>query len=276
MRGLHRRLPAESDGDPDMSEFVLAKVELDETAATIAADREYLAGAVQAIKDARAEIVRKIRRDDFFLTTLEPYEPAPDDPRIIRRMCESSAIAGVGPMATVAGAIAQEAVEALVAQGCGHCWVDNGGDVALRIDTPVIVEVFNEPGSVTAFGLELEPTGDIVGICASSGKLGHSISFGNADVAVAMADSALLADALATALGNRVVGEGSLKTCFDPFVGIKGFIGGLVMFEGATAMHGRLPRLVEVEHSPERVTAHTRMASPKFLGSYDHVNEVRT
>ena len=259
-----------------MSEFVLAKVEMDETAATIAAERDNLAWAVEAIKSARTEIVRKIRQDDFFLTTLEPYEPAEDDPRVIKNMCEAASVAGVGPMATVAGVIAQEALEALMSQGCSHCWVDNGGDVALRVGNPVTVEVFNEPGSTSAFALELEPTDGPVGICTSSGKLGHSISFGNADVAVAIADTAQLADALATAIGNRVVDADSLRTCFDPFRGVSGFVGGLAMLDGETAMQGRLPRLVEVEHSHDRVTAHSKMASPRFLGSYDHFNEVKT
>jgi hypothetical protein len=259
-----------------MSEFVLAKVELDETAATIAANREYIAAAVGAIKSARTEIVRKIRKDDFFLTTLEPYEPLADDAPVIRQMCHASALAGVGPMATVAGIIAQSALDAMVAQGCPHCWVDNGGDVALRISEQVTVEVFNEPGANNAFAFELQPSENPVGICTSSGMLGHSISFGNADVAVAVAESAQLADAVATALGNRVKDAASLRSCFDPFIGIKGFIGGLAMFQGATAMHGSLPRLVEVEHSAERVTAHSRMASPRFLGSYDNTSGVST
>ncbi len=276
MRRVHRRVPAEGHGDPDMSEFVLAKVELDETAATIAAEREFVAGAVQAIKKARADIVRKIVKDDFFLTTLEPYDPDPDDPVVIRRMCEASATAGVGPMATVAGVIAQEALEALIAQGCTHCWVDNGGDIALRIETPVTIEVFHEPGSHDAFALEFEPPEASLGVCTSSGKFGHSISFGNADVAVAIAVTAQLADAIATALGNRVENAASLKTCFEPFLGTKGFIGGLAMMDGATAMHGRLPKLVSVEHRPERVTAHSAMASPRYLGAYDQSGEVKT
>ena len=259
-----------------MSEFVLAKVELDETAATIAAEREYLAGAVQAIKDARAEIVRKIRQDDFFLTTLEPYDPESDDPPVIKRMCEAAKLAGVGPMATVAGMIAQEALESLISQGCTHCWVDNGGDLAIRIESPIAVEIFNEPGSREATGLELEPRDEPLGICTSSGRLGHSISFGNADAAVAIADSAQLADAIATALGNRVTDPASLKTCFDPFVGIKGFIGGLAMIDGATAMHGRLPRLVPVEHRADRVTAHSAMASPRYMGTFNQSGEVKT
>lgn len=268
-------MPAEGDGDPDMSEFVLSKIEIEETAATIAAEREYLASAVDAIKAARREIERKIRKDDFFLTTLEPYEPSEDDGRVVRRMCDAAREAGVGPMATVAGTIAQEALDAMISGGCTHCWVDNGGDVALRITSPVTMEVFHEPGSETAFALELEPVDKVFGVCTSSGTLGHSISFGNSDVALAIADSAPLADALATAIGNRVTDVTSLRTCFDPFRSVKGFTAGLVMVNGAVSMHGRLPRLVEVEHNPERLTAHSKMSTPEFIGPYDKARKVR-
>ena len=255
--------------------FVHAKVEIAETAATIAAEGRFVEPAVDAIKAARREIERQVRRDQFFLTTLEPYTP--DDPGpVVKRMCEAAEAAGVGPMATVAGAVAQVALEAMAAQGCCHGWVDNGGDVALVLDKPATMEVFHEPGSKNAFGLELVPTDGAIGICASSGRLGHSISLGDADVALAIADSAILADALATAIGNRVHGPSSLSTCFDPFKGVRGMTAGLAMVDGEVAMHGRLPELVEVEHSPERLTVHSRMPSQCYSGPSTKTQEVRT
>lgn len=258
-------MPAKSYGDTDLSEFVLAKVEIEETAATIAADRGFIGVAVDAMKAARTEIERQIRRDRFFLTTLEPYEHREGCGRVVTRMCEASKTVGVGPMATVAGVIAQEAIEAMVEEGLTHGWVDNGGDVAMILEKPALLEVFSEPCSRTAFALELEPSDRIVGVCSSSGKLGHSISLGNSDVALAVADTAVLADALATAIGNRIQDTTSLRTCFDPFRNVSGFIGGLAMIEGCASVHGRLPRLVEVEHNPDRLTVHSRMSSPRYI-----------
>jgi len=255
--------------------FVRAKVEIAETAATIAAEGVFVEPAVDAIKAARREIERQVRRDQYFLTTMEPYTP--DDPGpTVRRMCEAAAVAGVGPMATVAGTIAQVALEAMMAQGCDHGWVDNGGDVALVLSRPATMEVFHEPGARTAFALRLEPTGKGIGVCTSSGRLGHSISLGDADVALAMADSAVLADALATAIGNRVRGTSALGTCFDPFKGIPGMIGGLAMVDGEVAMYGRLPELVEVEHNQERLTVHSSMPSQCYSGSSTKTQGVKT
>ena len=250
--------------------FVHSKVEIGETAATVACERQFLGPAVDAIKAARVEVERWIRKDPFFLATMDPYRCDGDPGRVVQRMCDAAEAAGVGPMATVAGAVAQEAIEAMVAAGCTHGWVDNGGDIAMLLEEPATVEVFCEPGSKEAFGFELGPTRSIIGMCSSSGRLGHSISFGDSDVALAYADDAVLADALATAIGNRVVDAGSMRSCFDPFKGLKGFRGGLAMRDGEVSMWGDLPRLVEVEHSPERITVHSRMAGPAFTGGPAH------
>ncbi len=259
-----------------MREFVTAKVEIQETAATIGGEREFISHAVEAIKAARLEIERHIRKDRFFLTTLEPYEPSKDSGRIVRRMCEASSIAGVGPMAAVAGVIAQEALEAMEAAGCATCWVDNGGDIALRLDEPATLEIFSEPGSTSAFAFELERTTGHLGICSSSGRLGHSISFGNADVTTVIAEDAALADALATALANRVSQTSDLRTCFDDFKNVRGLMGGLAIFEGSVATFGKVPKIVEVEHNAERLTVHSRMSSGKYLGAQPLHPEVGT
>jgi len=260
-----------------MSEFVLAKVEIEETAATIAAEREFIEFAVDAIKAARLDIERQIRKDDFFMTTIEPYDPPSGSSSVVRRMCEAARAAGVGPMATVAGGIAQEAAEAMIAHGCTHCWVDNGGDIALVLEQPATVEIFSNPGSSNAIGLELEPTNGLIGVCTSSGRIGHSISFGDSDAAVAISDDAYLADALATAIANAVKDRSSMNRCFDGLKHLRGFTGGLVLRDGDVAMFGRLPRIVNIEHNPDRVTSHSKMSSARYLGKSDlRSEEART
>ncbi len=255
--------------------FVHAKVEVAETAATVAAEGAFIEHAVEALKAARREVERQVRRDPFFLTTMEPYTPLDPSPTV-RRMCEAAEAAGVGPMAAVAGAVAQAALEAMVDHGCTHGWVDNGGDVALVLDRPTIMEVFHEPGSTTAFALRLGPSGKAFGVCSSSGRLGHSISLGDADVAVVLADSAVLADALATAIGNRVNGAGSLARCFDGLAEVPGMIGGLAMLDGEVAVRGRIPELLEVEHSEERLTAHSTTPRQCYSVPSTKAGEVRT
>ena len=259
-----------------MKEFVHAKLEIEETAATIAAERHLVGYAVDAIKAARLDIERQIRKDDFFLTTLEPYDPPAGCSKVISRMCEASKPAGVGPMATVAGVIAQEALEAMVSNGCTHGWVDNGGDIALILEEQVTAEVFSEPGSKNAVGLDLDPTKGIIGLCTSSARLGHSISFGDADASVILAKDAVLADALATAVGNRAKDGATLKSCFDDFRHLDGLLAGLVMRDGDVAMYGKLPRIVNVEHNAERITTHTKMSTSRYVGDVKTSSEAET
>ena len=245
-----------------MTGFTSCRFELGETAVTIAADSKHIPRAIEAIARARAAVERQISTDPFFLTTFEPYDPSRATSSVTKRMCEASSTAGVGPMATVAGTMAQEALEAMVADGCEHGWVDNGGDIALFLARETTVEVFHGTGE--AFGLVFEPSDDLIGVCSSSSTLGHSISLGAADVAVAIADSAPLADALATAICNRVRTREDLTTCLDEFRAVEGFRGGLVVLGEETAFAGRVPRMVEVEHNPSKLTAHSRMASVAF------------
>jgi ApbE superfamily uncharacterized protein (UPF0280 family) len=249
-----------------MSEFVTSGIEIQETAATIAAERRFIGGAVDAIKMARRDIERQIRKDRFFLTTLEPYDSGSCTSETTARMCAATKQAGVGPMAAVAGAIAQAALDAMIAEGCRHAWVDNGGDVALVLESPLTLEIFTTPGSSKAFAFELRTTGRAMGICSSSGRLGHSISFGDSDIAVTIADDAVVADAFATALGNEVKDETSLNKCFDILRSAKAVKGGLAMIDGAVAMYGEVPELVEVEHNPDRLTLHSAMCSSRFTG----------
>ncbi len=250
-----------------MSELVTTRLEIQETALSIGADRRFVAAAVDAVKSARRDIERQIRKDRFFLTTLEPYDAEACLSDVASRMCEAAALAGVGPMAAVAGAISQAALEAMLDQGCKHAWVDNGGDIALILESPATIEVFASPGSARAFAFDLKRTDGPIGICSSSGTLGHSISFGDSDVALTIADDAVIADAFATALGNRIKDKDSLASCFDALRNVSRVKGGLAMKDGAVAMYGNVPELVEVDHNPDRLTLHSAMSSSRFTGS---------
>lgn len=250
-----------------MSRFARTRFEIGETAVTVAADDEYIGHATDAIVRTRNEVARQIADDPFFLTTFEPYDCSRTACETVRRMCEAASSAGVGPMATVAGTIAQRALEAMAREGCTHGWVDNGGDIALVLDRPVTVEVFCDTSSPEAVGLELPPSNGMIGVCASSGRLGHSVSLGDVDVAVAKCDSAILADALATAIGNAVSTEDDLGRCFERFRGVSGFRGGLVLRDGSAGLFGSVDRLVPVEHNAERVTVHSSMRSRGCVGT---------
>lgn len=186
------------------SELIHKRLRIKETFATVTAEERFLELAERTIAAARADIESVIAEQPLFLRSLEPLPVDMAAPPVARRMAAAAALAGVGPMAAVAGAIAQVTVEALVAGGARHVIVDNGGDVVLCIDRPVVVGIFTGTAAIRDIALRCEPRRGIFSVCTSSGTVGHSLSFGRADAATVIAANGCLADAAATALGNRV------------------------------------------------------------------------
>jgi ApbE superfamily uncharacterized protein (UPF0280 family) len=166
-------------------------------------------------------------------------------------MCEAGNAFGVGPMAAVAGTIAEMTVEAMMQKGAKHVIVDNGGDIALVNKTPVNVGIYTGKSSIKDLALQIEPRESIIGICTSSGKVGHSISFGNSDAATVVSSSAALADAAATALGNKTVSKEDIGIAFD---GIKNVEGALIIYGDSMGKWGKLPKIVKMSVSPDLIT----------------------
>ena len=152
----------------------------------------------------RGRLERYIAHHPDFLTSLEPVEVEAEAPKIVSDMAGAARLAGVGPMAAVAGAIAGFVGRELL-EFSPEVIVENGGDIFLKSLRPRIIGVFAGDSPLTGkLGLQIEPEDTPLGICTSSGTVGHSLSFGRADAAIVLAESATLADAAATAIGNRV------------------------------------------------------------------------
>jgi ApbE superfamily uncharacterized protein (UPF0280 family) len=230
-------------------------IRIRETIATVAED-VYIPVAEAEIRKQRALLEEYIRRDPEFRTTLEPHLVPPDAPLIVLRMAEAAAKAGVGPMAAVAGAVAEAALRAMIEAGATHALVDNGGDIALLIERPVTVGIFTGPSAVHDIGLRVEPRPGILGICTSSGTVGHSLSFGRADAATVIAGDVCLADAVATALGNAVSDENEtrLSETLAALGKIEGVEALLAVIENTLAVWGDLPPLVRTHVDPAMAT----------------------
>ncbi len=224
-----------------------------ETIVTILAEDEwYYEIAVSAILKARKEIEDTIEKDPYFYATLEPMDC---DGEIIGRMCRASKLANVGPMATVAGVIAQYAVEKMVEAGANFAVVDNGGDIAMFLDRPITVGVFTYS---TTLSFEIDEEG-FYAVCTSSGTIGHSISFGFADAATIFARDACIADAFATALGNMIgqdFGRKELEETLKIFWNYaKDHIDGALVIKGEIiGFAGRIPKLAKADVKPELIT----------------------
>jgi uncharacterized protein len=241
-----------------MSEILREHFQLRETIVTIfAKEKGHIDAAKRSIRQQRAHLEDFIRDDPFFQITLEPYDlsenDAQDAPEIVRRMIRASAVFGIGPMSAVAGVIAGFAVQAMMNEGATYAVVDNGGDISILNDQPIVVGIYAGSSPIKDLAFEIAARRTPLGICTSSGSIGPSISFGFADAAVAISEDVALADAAATALGNAVTTSGPLQECFSA-IDRPGIDGALAIRGEEMALWKDLPPLRRARMSAERIT----------------------
>lgn len=187
--------------------------------------------ATDLVLQARGAIEAYISQFPEFLETLSPWIVPGPAPAIIREMAEAGARAGVGPMAAVAGAVAEHVGRGLLSQ-TDEIVVENGGDVFLKKNSPVTVGIFAGASPLSLkLGLRIDPGSESIAVCASSGTVGHSLSMGKADAVCAVSRSCALADAVATSMGNFVKTKKDIGPAIDFGKRIQG-VDGLVVIMG--------------------------------------------
>ncbi len=200
----------------------------------------------------RMELKSYIRVHPEFLTSLDPIivEAEDEAPLIVNMMVRASKKAEVGPMAAVAGTIAQLSMGFMVKNGSKYVIVDNGGDVALKTIEDVIMGLYAGESSLSGeIGFKIKHEKTPMGICTSSGTVGHSISFGRADSVTIFADEASIADALATSIANSAVGDSdddAVHNCLGRADDFKKHMNGILVVVGESAgTMGKIPKLVQ-------------------------------
>ncbi len=175
-----------------------------------------------------------------FLTSLEPFPVDGGAPSIVKAMAEATARVGVGPMASVAGAIAEFVGNELLAFS-PEIIVENGGDIYLKSSEKRIVGIYAGKSPLTGkIGLEINGEDTPLGICTSSGTVGHSLSFGKADAVVVLSKSATLADAAATAIGNLIKQPSDIPNGIRFAKGIEGLRGLLIIKDDNMGLWGEV------------------------------------
>ncbi|MCI0498171.1 MAG: UPF0280 family protein [Planctomycetales bacterium] len=185
-----------------------------------------------------------ICRHPEFARSLEPVKLQPDAPQVALRMAQAAQGVGVGPMAAVAGAMAQLAVEAGLAAGAHEVIVDNGGDIYLQTAESVAIGLYaGKSQKINQLAFVLQPQDTPVSICSSSGRMGHSMSLGQCDLATIVAKDAALADAAATLAANIVKEVTDVEPALNRVTSIEGVEGVLIVKEGRIGLAGKLPPL---------------------------------
>ncbi|WP_333664225.1 UPF0280 family protein [Desulfobacter postgatei] len=179
-------------------------VTVKETNLNIQADSDLSEQAVRSILKHRQYIENHIARSPRFAHSLTPLPDPGIAPKIISEMTMAAKTAGVGPMAAVAGAVAQSVGRDLL-QCSSNLLVENGGDIFIKSDTHTVFTIYagSSPLSMKT-GIKVGRRPVSFAMCTSSGTVGHSKSFGKADAVSVLADCCALADAAATAICNQV------------------------------------------------------------------------
>lgn len=190
-------------------DMVISRIVVKQTDMLVSGFRNLGKEARRLVYMYRRQLEDYIERHPYFEKSFVPLKRDPSAPAIINTMIEAAARADVGPMASVAGAIAEYVGSALLPYS-RDVIVENGGDVYIRSEVPRKMLLLAENSDLGSLHVKIPPSPKPIGVCTSSGTLGHSVSFGNADAVTVLGSSASLADAAATAIANVVKKPGDI------------------------------------------------------------------
>lgn len=211
-----------------------------ETDLWVSSDRDLARETKDLVVEYRYHLENYIRSHPEFLTTLMPYPFDPYAPAMIREMINATKDIGVGPMASVAGAIAQFVGMDLL-KITDQIIIENGGDIFMKLNKDATVSIFaGESPLSEKFGLKIPGRMMPLGICSSSGKVGHSLSMGLSDVITVVSQSSTRADGAAIALGNRIRTKADLEKVAESAGAMEGILGCVAILGDTMATWGEI------------------------------------
>jgi len=216
-------------GSVGAADLVTFSVVVKETDLLILAEADLSALAMEVVLKHRHQLEGYIARYPAFLKSLVPVKAGPGAPESALRMAAAAEKAGVGPMAAVAGVFSDLVGEALLAES-SQVIVENGGDIYIKSAMPRVVALYAGDSPISGkVGIKISPEDTPIGVCTSSGKVGPSLSLGRAHAACVLSGSAVLADAVATAVGNAVHGPDDVEKGLAVARSIEGVTGAVVI-----------------------------------------------
>jgi hypothetical protein len=217
-----------------------------ETCCNIISDKEKaISKAILSLKQHRGELDKYVKNNPKFLYSLEPIQ-VKNEPLIVNLMAKAAKKAHVGPMAAVAGVLADLAVKDMKLFGSEVAVVENGGEVSAFSNEPIDVALSAGDSILSeqlAFRLREFP----IGVATSSGLYSHALSFGESEAVTIFAENAGVADAAATAIGNLILGKDHrevIKKGLNKALCIKGVKGVFIMYRGIVGNAGQIPQII--------------------------------
>jgi len=221
-------------------DLIKFEVMVKETDLLVRAERDLSRETRESVLKYRHQLETYIAMKPEFQKSLVPLVDDPHAPAIARQMIRTSQLAGVGPMAAVAGAMA-ESVSSDLLKLSNEVIVENGGDIYLATSKERTVGIYAGDSPLSfKIGITISPEETPLGICTSSGTVGHSLSFGTADAVCILSKSAALADAAATAVGNLILGKDDIELGLDRGKEIEGVLGTLIIVRDKVGVWGNM------------------------------------
>ena len=210
----------------------------------------------------RRLLEKYIIKDNNFLKSFTPIK-VKTNLRIINLMAEAAYLCDVGPMAAVAGALADIMLESMKSKEeydfihAKVALVENGGEIAIDSEEPMKIALYAGENELNLnLGFLIEKRDCPIGIGTSSATIGHAISFGEADAVTVFANNATLADAAATRIANLVKGpdiEMSIKKGLDAADEIEGVIGTFISRKDKIGQVGKIPQLIKIDGEKRKI-----------------------
>ena len=231
-----------------MDDLVKFEVMVKETDLLVRAERDLFKETRELILTYRRQLETYIEMNPEFERSLVPLKDDPYAPKIAQEMIRTSRLAYVGPMAAVAGAVA-EFVSKDLFPFSKEVIIENGGDIYLSTKKERIIGIYAGQSPLSLkIGIVITPEVTPLGVCTSSGTVGHSLSFGKADAVCILSKSAALADAAATAVGNIVRDKKDIESGLERGREIEGVLGTLIIVGDKMGVWGNI-KLIQLQDS---------------------------
>ncbi len=206
----------------------------------VASSKNIIDALVKHLIDFYEAVDRVSKTNPAFLKSLSPLRENMSYPEIINEMVRKSAVYGVGPMASIAGAVCDYIGRKLMGEA-RTIIIENGGDIFIKSGHQVIAGIYTENIKLgDKLKLKIQPKNTPCGLCSSSGTMGHSLSLGKTDLVSVLASTTISADAAATALANRISEEGQIQSSIEEFKKMPALKGILVIKSSKIGLWGQM------------------------------------
>ncbi len=222
------------------SKWITSTFKVDTTDLLIRSIADVSTIAVPLIKEIRHKIQSHIKQNENFLHSLKPLYGYTNNDYVIQDMYSAAEQANVGPMAAVAGTIA-EAIGKRLTTVSNEIIIENGRDIFLTINSPAFISIF--PGNIffkDSIIIKLDPSLSPCGVCTSSAKIGNSISFGKADAVTIIAKNTAYADAMATSICNEIKCLSDIENVLSKIQGNNNILGACIIYKDKLAACGNI------------------------------------